>query len=81
MDHFPLLDMFEQADPALVAAEAHLIRKCTYLTRAVMAKVEGREPSLLLRFQVMQSLNACETAAQQIEQMLGNRSQMTADAT
>lgn len=76
LDHYPLVEMFEDADPVLREAEAQMTRTCSPLTRAVLAHVEGGKPSLGLRFRVMTSIGACERAARRIDQLLN----ATADA-
>ena len=70
LDYYPLIEVFEQADPILIAAEARMTESCGYLTRAVLAHLEGNQPSLGLKFKVMNSIDECERSAQKIEQML-----------
>ena len=70
LDHYPLLDVFAGADPALISAEAAMTGACGALTQAVLARIEGREPSLLLRLEVMSTLDECERATQRTEQLL-----------
>jgi hypothetical protein len=70
LNHYPLIEVFEQADPSLIAAEAHMTESCGHLTRAVLAHMEGRKPSLGLKFKVMNSIDECERSARKIEQML-----------
>lgn len=70
LDHYPLLEVFEDADPVLVEAEAEMTQSCSPLTRAVLAHFEGRKPSLALRFRVMTSIGACERAARKMDQLL-----------
>lgn len=70
LDRYPLLSIFDDADPALLDAEAHMTRSCSALTRAVLAEVEGERPSLGLRFRVFTSLDDCERAARRIERLL-----------
>ena len=53
-----------------IAAEARMTESCGYLTRAVLAHLEGNQPSLGLKFKVMNSIDECERSAQKIEQML-----------
>lgn len=72
LDEYPLLDSFAEADPELVAAEARMNETCSPLTRAVLAQLEGQQPSLGLRFQVFTTLGACERAAQRIENLIRN---------
>ena len=77
---YPLVEVFEKADPILIAAEARMMENCGYLTRAVLANFEGREPSLGLKFKVMGSLDDCERSAQQIEELLeASSAALTAD--
>ncbi|MEQ8662458.1 MAG: hypothetical protein RLW62_16710 [Gammaproteobacteria bacterium] len=70
LDRYPLLEVFEDADPALVAAEARMTKSCSALTRAVLAELEGEQPSLGLRFEVFTTLDDCERAARRIERLL-----------
>ncbi|MGE0487199.1 MAG: hypothetical protein AB7Q81_23805 [Gammaproteobacteria bacterium] len=70
LDRYPLLEIFEEADPALVAAEARMTENCSPLTRAVLARLEGSRPSLGLRFKVFTTLDDCERAAQRIDKLL-----------
>lgn len=80
LDRYPLAEGFEKADPILIAAEARMMENCSYLTRAVLADFEGREPSLGLKFKVMNSLDDCERSAQRIERLLEpSRAALTAD--
>ncbi len=70
LDRYPLVEVFEKADPILIAAAARMMETCSYLTRAVLANFEGREPSLGLKFKVLNSLDDCERSAQQTEELL-----------
>jgi hypothetical protein len=70
LDRYPLLSIFDDADPALVDAEARMTESCSALTRAVIAEIEGERPSLGLRFRVLTSLDDCERAARRIEHLL-----------
>lgn len=70
LDRYPLLETFDDADPALVAAEAHMTETCSPLTRAVLARLEGDTPSLGLRFKVLTTLSKCERAARRIDRLL-----------
>jgi len=70
LDRYPLLDMFREADPRLVMAEARMTEVCGPLTQAVLSRLEGREPPLMLRFQVMYTTGDCERAARRIERLL-----------
>lgn len=70
LDHYPLLDVFAGADPALISAEAAMTQACSALTQAVLARIEGGEPSLLLRLEVMITVDQCEQATQRTEQLL-----------
>ncbi|MCB1749298.1 MAG: hypothetical protein H6977_06930 [Gammaproteobacteria bacterium] len=70
LDRYPLLEVFEEADPALIAAEAKMTENCSPLTRAVLARLEGSSPSLGLRFKVFTTLDDCERAARRIDKLL-----------
>lgn len=70
LDHYPLVEVFAQADPALVAAEKKMTRKCSPLTRAMVTRLEGDRPSLLLRFEVFTTISDCERAARRIDRLL-----------
>ena len=70
LDHYPLIEVFEQADPTLIAAEARMNESCGHLTQAVLAHLEGHKPSLGLKFRVMNSIDECERSARKIEHML-----------
>ena len=70
LDEYPLLETFAEADPALVAAEAKMTRKCSALTQAMLTRLEGEQPSLGLRLKVLTSLDDCERAARKIERIL-----------
>ena len=70
LDYYPLIEVFEQADPSLIAAEARMTGSCRYLTRAVLAQLERNQPSLDLKFKVVNNIDECERSAQKIEQML-----------
>jgi hypothetical protein len=70
LDHYPLFEAFAAADPELVAAEARMSEVCGPLTQAALARAEGGEPSLALRFEVLSTLDECERAARRIERML-----------
>lgn len=70
LDRYPLLEVFEEADPALLAAEARMTESCSPLTRAVLARLEGERPSLGLRLRVFTTLDDCERAARRMERLL-----------
>jgi hypothetical protein len=70
LDRYPLREDFAAADPALVAAEAHMTEVCGVLTRAVLRHLEGREQSVKQKLKVARSLSSCEEAARRIEVML-----------
>ena len=70
LDHYPMLDVFAGADPALLAAEARMTEVCSPLTQAVLARFEGQEPSLLLQLKVMETIDDCERAARDTEHLL-----------
>ncbi|MEX2480927.1 MAG: hypothetical protein WD928_08705 [Gammaproteobacteria bacterium] len=70
LDHYPLVEVFAKADPVLVAAEKKMTRKCSPLTRAMLTRIEGDRPSLLLRLEVFTSLSDCERAARRIDRLL-----------
>lgn len=80
LDRYPLMEIFQDADPTLVQAEAQMTKNCSPLTQAVLSKLEGNEPSFGLRLQVFTTLGACERAAQRIEQLLLQRENATASA-
>jgi hypothetical protein len=77
LDRYPLLEVFEEADPALVAAEARMTENWSPLTRAVLARLEGSGPSLGLRFKVFTTLDDCERAARRIDKLLHGDSALT----
>jgi len=70
LDRYPLLEVFAEADPALIAAERKMTRKCSPLTRAMLSRLEGERPSLRLRIKVFTSIDDCERAAQKIDRLL-----------
>jgi hypothetical protein len=70
LDRYPLLEVFAEADPALIAAERKMIRECSPLTRAMLSRLEGERPSLRLRFKVLTSIDDCERAARKIDRLL-----------
>ena len=70
LDHYPLVEYFEQADPAIVAAEARMTEYCSPLTRAALSRLEGEEPPLTLRLLVFASISECESAARTIDHLL-----------
>lgn len=70
LDRYPLLDVLAAADPQLVAAEARMTEVCGPLTEAVVSRLEGREPPLMLRLRVMYTTGDCERAAQHVEHLL-----------
>ena len=72
LDHYPLLDVFAGADPALIKAEAHMTEACSPLTQAVLATFEGEELSLALRWKVMNTIDECERAARLTESLISN---------
>lgn len=71
LDRYPLREDFDRADPRLVSAEARMTRKCGKVTRVVVDKLEGSEPSLLERWSMLRSLESCERAARKVERLLG----------
>lgn len=71
LDRYPLREDFARADPRLVSAEARMTRKCGKVTRVVVDKLEGSEPSLLERWSMLRSLDSCERAARKVESLLG----------
>ena len=70
LDHYPLVEYFEEADPAIIAAEARMTEFCSPLTRAALMRLEGTEPSLGLRLLVLASISECESAARTIDHLL-----------
>ncbi len=72
LDHYPMLDVFAEADPALRAAEARMTEVCSPLTQAVLARFEGQEPSLLLQIKVMETIDDCERAAHDTETLISS---------
>lgn len=70
LDHYPLHEVFESADPHVIEAEARMTEACSYLTQAVLTNLEGGSPSLGLRFRVLTTLNSCERAAQRMDFIL-----------
>lgn len=72
LDHYPLVEVFAQADPVLVAAEKKMTHKCSPLTRAMLTRLEGDRPSLLLRLEVFTTLSDCERAARRIDRLLSD---------
>lgn len=70
LNRYPLAEVLEQTEPILIAAEAHMIENCGYLTRAVLEHFAGREVSLGLKFKVMNSIDDCERSARRVEQLL-----------
>jgi len=70
LDRYPLLEIFAEADPALIAAERKMTRKCSALTRAMLSRLEGERLSLGLRLKVLTTLDDCERAARRIDRLL-----------
>lgn len=70
LDRYPLLDVFSAADPRLVAAEARMTEACGPLTQVVLSRLEGRDPPLMLRLQVLYTTDDCERAARRIERLM-----------
>ncbi|MGR8920523.1 MAG: hypothetical protein ACU85V_12975, partial [Gammaproteobacteria bacterium] len=70
LNEYPLVEIFEEADPALIEAEATMTRSCSPLTQAVIARLEGDGPSLGLRLQVFTTIGECEKAARTIDNIL-----------
>lgn len=81
LDRYPMQEQFAGADPALVAAEARMTEACSPLTQAVLARYEGEEPSLMLRLQVMNTIDDCERAARDTEHLISSTSAETAAPT
>ncbi len=79
LDHYPLMEIFENADPALIAAEARMTESCSPLTRAILAHLEGEKPSIALRLRVFTSLGQCERAARRIDSMLNSSARAAHD--
>jgi len=70
LDLYPFVEVFETAHPDLIAAEAQMVEFCSPLTRAVLTELEGRQPSLRLRIEVMTSIDDCERAAHKIDRLI-----------
>jgi hypothetical protein len=70
MDQYPLMEILEDADPAVVDAEAHMTESCGPLTEAVLADLQGEKPSFALRWRVMSTIGKCERAAQKMQALL-----------
>ena len=80
LDEYPLVEIFQNADSSLIAAEARMTESCGPLTRAVLAHLEGQKPSLGLRFEVFASIDDCERSARKIDRYL-NGSRNNKDST
>lgn len=72
LDHYPMLDVFAEADPQLIVAEAHMTRSCSPLAQAVLTHFEGEQPSLGLRLRVLTTIGECERAARYMDNLLNN---------
>ncbi|MDA0821453.1 MAG: hypothetical protein O3C28_03405 [Proteobacteria bacterium] len=70
MDRYPLMEILENADPAVVDAEAQMTAYCGPLTQTVLAELQGEKPSFALRWRVMSTIGKCERAARKIEDLL-----------
>ena len=70
LDHYPLLEVLENADPTVVDAEARMTESCSPLTQAVLAHIAGEETSLGLRLRVMATVDDCERAALKLDELL-----------
>jgi hypothetical protein len=70
LDHYPLSEVLEQADPAVIEAEARMTESCSALAQAVVTHLEGDEPSLGLRVRVMATVDECENAARTMDELL-----------
>jgi len=70
LERYPLVDILESADPTIIAAEARMMDSCSPLTRAALLHFEGKSPSLGLRLHIMASVDECERAAREMEQVL-----------
>ncbi len=75
LDRYPLMEIFAEADPALIALEERMTETCSPLTRAVLAHLEGDKPSLGLRFKVFTTIGECERAARRIDRILNSAPQ------
>ena len=75
LDEYPLFEVFENADPVLIEAEARMTESCSPLTQAVLSHFEGTRPSLGLRFRVMTTIGECERAARAIDRLLNGSAQ------
>lgn len=72
LDHYPLVEILETADPSVVEAEARMTESCSPLTQAALTKFEGDKPSLGLRFRVMTTIDECERAARKMDELLND---------
>ncbi len=71
-DRYPLLEVMENADPAVIAAEAQMSESCSALTQAVLTRFEGKKPSFKLRFRVITTVGDCERAARKVDKLLNS---------
>ncbi|MEM7466156.1 MAG: hypothetical protein AAF387_04660 [Pseudomonadota bacterium] len=69
MDKYPFLEAGD-GHPELAAAEARMMAACSHLAQAALHKVSGGEPGVRLKFMVFLTLDTCENAARNVENML-----------
>jgi hypothetical protein len=67
---YPFMEILEKADPAIVNAEERITESCGPLTQAVLTHVNEGKPSLQLRLRVMTTIDDCERAAQEMDNLL-----------
>jgi hypothetical protein len=72
MDRYPLMEILDDAGPAVVNAEAHMTESCSPLTQAVLADLQGEKPSFGLRWRALSTIGECERAAQKMEALLSS---------
>ena len=72
IDRYPLLEVMENADPVVIEAETQMAESCSALTQAVLTGFEGRKPSLKLRFRVMRTIDDCERATREMDDLLNS---------
>ena len=70
LDHYPLVEVLENADPAVIEAEARMTESCGPLTQAVLTHFEGDKLPLGLRFRATATIDKCERAARKMDELL-----------
>ncbi len=70
LDRYPLLEILENAAPEVVDAEARMAESCSALSEAVLTEFEGKKLSLKLRFRVMRTIDDCESATRNMDELL-----------